>query len=93
MATGTQLSPLSETAILSRLIRPDEGDLSTAAAEAWLNVRYEDRDLERIHELLAGNQGGVLTPAERDEMETYLRVSAFLDLMHAKARRALKHRA
>ena len=33
------------------------------------------------------------TSAEREEMETYLRVSSFLDLMHAKARRSLKHHA
>jgi hypothetical protein len=93
MATAAQTSPPSETAILSRLIRPDEDNLPAAAAEAWLNVRFEGRDLERIHELLTKNQEGALSPAEREEMETYLRVSSFLDLMHAKARRSLKHPA
>jgi hypothetical protein len=91
MASATPAPPPSETSILSRLIRPDEDNLPVAAAEAWLNVRFEGRDLDRIRELLAGNQAGTLTPAERAEMETYLRVSSFLDLMHAKARRSLKH--
>jgi len=93
MATELQASPLSETAILSRLIRPDDDDLPAAAAEAWLKIHFERRDLDRIHELATKNQASILTPAERAEMETYLRVSSFLDLMHAKARRSLKHQA
>lgn len=93
MATQTQASPPSESAILSRLIRPDEHNLPAAAAEAWLNIRFESRDLDRIHELVTKNQDDALTPAERAEMENYLRVSSFLDLIHAKARRSLKHHA
>ncbi|HEU5117440.1 MAG TPA: hypothetical protein VFT74_12420, partial [Isosphaeraceae bacterium] len=83
MASGTRISPLSETAILARLVGLDEEDLPVAAAEAWLKVRFEEHDLDRIHELLTGNQTDALTPAEREELETYLRVSSFLDLMHA----------
>ncbi len=93
MSTETQSAPPSETAILSRLIRPDDETLPAAAAEAWLKVRFESRDLDRIHELATKNQDDALTPAERTEMENYLRVSSFLDLMHAKARRPLKHHA
>jgi hypothetical protein len=93
MATALQTSPPSETAILSRLIRPDEDNLPPAAAEAWLKIRFESGDLDRIHELVTKNQGNALTPDERAELESYLRVSAFLDLMHAKARRSLKRRA
>jgi hypothetical protein len=93
MATGIQTSPPSETAILARLIRPDEDNLPPAAAESWLNVRFESHDLDRIHELLTKNQNDALTSAEREEMETYLRVGSFLDLMHAKARRALRQHA
>ncbi len=93
MAAETRVSPPSETAILARLIRPEEDDLPAAAAEAWLKVRFEKRDLDRIHELLTRNQADALTPAEREELETYLRVSSFLDLMHAKARRSLKPHA
>jgi hypothetical protein len=93
MSSQTSTAPPSETAILSRLIRLDEDNLPTAAAEAWLNVRFENCDLDRIHELVTRNQDDALTPAERAEMENYLRVSSFLDLMHAKARRSLKHRS
>ena len=36
------------------------------------------------------HRDSVLTPAEQAELESYLRISSFLDLMHAKARRTLK---
>jgi len=36
------------------------------------------------------NQDDALTPDERADLESYLRVSAFVDLVHAKARRSLK---
>ena len=80
----------SDAAILSRLIRPDEDDLPAEAAAAWLGIRFEDRDLDRMHELAGKNQEDRLTPAERSEMENYRRVSFLLDLIHSKARRSLK---
>jgi hypothetical protein len=46
--------------------------------------------LARIHDLVTRNQDGALTPAERADLESYLRVSSFRDLMHAKGRRSLK---
>lgn len=46
-----------------------------------------------MHELAVKNQDDALTPAEKDELESYLRVSYFLDLMHAKARTSLKKHA
>ena len=85
---GTALT--SDTAILSRLIRPDDDSLSAEAAEALLRIRFEQRDLDRIHDLMTRNQEDRLTPAERVELESYRRVSFLLDLMHSKARRSLK---
>ncbi len=64
--------------------------MSQEAAKALLNVGLEREDLERLHILVTKNQQDVLTPAEKAELESYLRVSAFFDLMHAKARRSLK---
>ncbi len=94
MATETGTTPLSDTAILSRLIRSDEDGLSVDGAEALLRIRFEPGDLDRIHDLVTRNQEDRLTPTERTELENYRRVSFLLDLMHSKARRALKaHRA
>jgi hypothetical protein len=41
-------------------------------------------------DLVTRNQDDALTPTERADLESYLQVSSFLDLMHAKARRSLK---
>jgi hypothetical protein len=84
---------ITEVAILSRLIRPEEDNLTPEAAEGLLRIRFEQHDLDRMHELAVKNQDGVLTPREKDEMENYRNVGFLLDLMHSKARRVLrKHR-
>ncbi len=75
---------------MARLIRPDDDSLSAEAAEGLLNIRFESRDLDRMHELTVKNQDDALTPAERAEMDNYRRVSFLLDLMHSKARQSLK---
>lgn len=89
MATETGTAPNSDTAILSRLIRDDDS-LSIDAAESLLRIRFEPGDLDRIHDLVTRNQDDQLNPTERTELENYRRVSYLLDLLHSKARRALK---
>jgi hypothetical protein len=93
MATRTQVSPSGDAAILARLFRPDREDLPAEAARALLAIRFDAEELSRLHDLVTRNQDDALTPAEKRELESYLRVSAFLDLMHARARRALKRQA
>jgi hypothetical protein len=80
----------SDAAVLARLIGPDHDDLPVAEAKALLNIRFGKSDLDRIHTLVTKNQQGALSPNEKVSLESYLRVSAFVDLMHAKARRSLK---
>ena len=94
MPTEVNVPATSEAAILGRLIRPDNGDLRAEAAEALLAIRFDSRDLDRMHELAVKNQEDQLSPTEKAEMESYRRVSFLLDLIHSKARRSLKqHRA
>ena len=80
----------TDAAILTRLIHPEKDDLPDEAARALLRLDFDRTDLDRIHELATKNQDDQLSPAERGELESYLRVSSFLDLMHAKARRSLR---
>jgi hypothetical protein len=94
MATATHPSSVSDTAILSRLIRPEVDDLSADAAESLLRIRFDQGDLERLHDLVARNQDDLLAPGEKADMDNYRRVNFLLDLMHSKARTSLKkHRA
>lgn len=90
MATETQIPHTGDAIVLARLIRPNDDDLPPQAARALLNIRFDSRELDRIQELVTRNQDDALTPAEKADLESYLRVSAFVDLMHAKARRSLK---
>ena len=90
MASDTAISRTSDTAILSRLIRPEDDSLSRSAAEGWLAIRFEQADLDRMHELAVKNQDG--KPRPKKALENYRRVSFLLDLMHSKARRSLKKR-
>jgi hypothetical protein len=92
MATKTEPLPASDAAILSRLIKPEDDDLTAEAANSILRFRLDPRDLTRMHELATKNQDDRPTPAEKAEMECYRRVGFLLDLMHSKARRSLKRR-
>ncbi len=83
-----------DAAIIARMVRPDEADLSEDAAEAVLGIfRLDQDDQDRMHDLLVKNQNDALTPAEKEELESYLRISLLIDLMHAKARFSLKKHA
>lgn len=84
----------SEAAILTRTIHPERADLPVEAADAVLKLfGLDPNDADRLHDLLLRNQDDALTPAEKEELEAYLRVSMMIDLVHAKARYSLKKHA
>ena len=91
MATAQGIATSTEAAIISRMIHAEKADLPNDTAKAVLGLFSLDQaDLDRMHVLAVKNQDDALTPAEKAELETYLRVSYFIDLMHAKARLSLK---
>ena len=69
---------------------PERNDWPHETAEALLRLSLDQSDLDRLHELVVKNQDDALTPAEKAELESYLRVSFLVDLMHAKALCSLK---
>jgi len=85
--TGT-----SETAILSRILKPETPSFSASAARAILDLKFDDVDKERMHQLSAKAQEGTLTRREQDELNNYERVGHLIGLMQSKARRSLKSR-
>jgi hypothetical protein len=80
----------SEASIWTRIIRPEQDDLTEDAARAILRLTFDETDRNRIHELVVKNQDDALTPEEREELENFRHVSYLLDLMHSMARRSLK---
>lgn len=91
--TAKTLDRPIEASIPRRVIKPEENDLSQTAARAILRLDFERKDRERMHQLAVKNQEGKLTGREQEELESYLHVGLFLDLMHSKARRSLKRNA
>jgi len=81
----------TEAVILSRAIRPEEGDLSPDAARSWLNVRLPAPDRERARELASKARDGLLSSDEQAELDSYCGVGRLLELMKSKARLSLQN--
>jgi len=76
--------------ILQRLIDPEQGNLSPAAAEAVLQIRFADSDQSRVSELAAKSNEGLLTPAEAEEYDGYIAAADLLSLWKSKARLSMR---
>jgi hypothetical protein len=90
-----QLSSTANTpaAVWTRLLRPEDGDMSPEAARFFLQLAFDQQDLDRMHELAVKNQAGNLTFDEQEELKDYRQVGLELDLLRAKAHRAVKKRS
>ena len=87
------MSPIvanSEAAILSRTIRPEQGDLSADAAKSFLSLSLPDSDQRRAQDLSAKASDGALTQPEELELDNYRAVGRLLELMKSKARLSLQ---
>lgn len=83
-------SPVTEADILDDLVGPDQPGLNTEAAEAILAMNFSERIRKRIERLLEANNRGDIKASDRAELEKYLRVGQFVDLLKAKARLSLQ---
>lgn len=84
------LPTLSEADILDEVVAPDRPDLPAEFAQAVLSVRFNETATSRIRDLLQRNNAGTISPSDKENLERYLRVGQFLDLMQAKARHSLQ---
>jgi hypothetical protein len=66
------------------------GELSPSAARALLKLGFSVRDQERMKELSSKARAGNLTVEEQTELDTFERLGCLLDILHSKARQALK---
>lgn len=81
---------ITEADILAHVISPNQPGLPPESARAILELKFDQTALERMNDLAEKNRAGVLSEAERMEMEKYLRVGQFLNLLQAKARVSLR---
>jgi hypothetical protein len=70
----TPLTVPTEAAILGRVIEPDRGNWSRAAAQSILGFRFPAADVERMNALAAKARAGEITPEDQEELETSMRV-------------------
>jgi hypothetical protein len=82
--------PITEADILARVIAPDQSGLPPESARAILELKFDQTAIERMADLAEKNCAGTLSEDERIEMEKYLRVGQFLNLLQAKARVSLR---
>ena len=80
---------LTEAEILIDVINPESGDIPPSIAKEFVKLRFSDEANQRIRELLSSNKAGTISNIERDDLDKYLRVGQFIDLIQAKARLSL----
>jgi hypothetical protein len=83
--------PKQHTTMLTRLLEPLGRCLTPDVAKELVNLRADPGVQARLEELADKNTEGALTPAERDEYETSVRVIEFIAVLQAKARAILAH--
>jgi hypothetical protein len=66
------------------------GGIAPSAARALLKIRFSEQDHEIMDELSVRARAGRLTPQEQIVLDTFERLGCLLDIVHSKARQALK---
>jgi hypothetical protein len=79
-------------AILRRVVEREHAELSEEAALAILRLDFDATDRRRMNQLAAKNRAGRLTPADEEELDSFIHVGQVLGILKSKARRALKTR-
>jgi hypothetical protein len=88
MSTSS-LPTSTEADILSRLVNPADGNLTSEAATALLALKFSAADTTRMEELADRSQAGTLSDSDRDMMTSYNHIGHFLALLKSKARNSL----
>ena len=63
---------------------------NTAAREP-LAITFSESDRERMRDLAAKARAGMLTAAEKEEINVYERTGQLIDLLQSSARQILRH--
>ena len=86
----TKLSTIDQSAALWQRVIEFQGKLAPSAARSLLELKFSERDHALIDQLAAKARAGSLSADEQSELETFERLGCVLDIVHSKARQALK---
>jgi hypothetical protein len=84
------LPPTTEGAIWARIVDPETGHLTRAAAQTLLGFDFQPSDRERMDALAEKARAGTLSPRERRDADCFNRVTHLLALLQSKARQSLR---
>jgi hypothetical protein len=87
------VAALSNSGILQRTLASAGEELSPEVARFFLGLSIADPDMKRIEELSEKANEGELSPAERDDLASYIFLNDFLAIMHSRARLALRQKS
>jgi hypothetical protein len=78
------------TTILEQLADLDARSLSPETAHKLLGLAFTRSQQERVDELSRQAREGELTPAERADLDEFIRVADLLAILQSRARQALR---
>jgi hypothetical protein len=81
---------ITEADILDKIVASGQPGLRPEVAHSILELHFGSEADKRIKSLLKKNNSGTITDLERAELDKYLRVGQFIDLLQAKARLSLR---
>jgi hypothetical protein len=89
MATPSPTAPpaLSESDLFLRLWERQK--LTPTLARHLLRLGWSEEEKSRMHELAVKNQEGTITRAERQQLDTFVRVGTMLSILQSRARKLL----
>jgi hypothetical protein len=83
-------TPVSETEIFAEILGVRDADWDVDAARGILKIDLKKSTRSHVDRLLKKNSRGTISAPEKIELDRYLRVATYLDILHAKARLCLK---
>ena len=78
-----------DTVTLEKFVRPMARGLSTELARAIVNLTADEETQARYDALAEKNTEGQLTPGEREELESLVRVNTLLGVLKVEAKAVL----
>jgi hypothetical protein len=80
--------PEHEISLLKRVIEQAD-KMPQAVARYFARLKLSAEDIDRVNLLSAKAREGSLDDEENEELDSYLRIGAFLSIVQSKARRTL----
>lgn len=93
MSPETIAAESGGVAILNRVLKAHASRFTPEGARSLLQMKFDQIDIDRMNALAEKNRRGLLTETGQQELQSYLLVGNLLDLLHSKARLALKQTA